>query len=157
MTRYRHGDAKAGQVKRIHAIWRGILKRCNPDRKAAHPKYAGRGITVCDEWKDYVAFRDWAYANGYDETLTIERRDNDGNYCPGNCEWVTMAKQATNRRNSHQITHAGRTMCAQEWARETGLGQSTILYRLRSGWEVGRALTAVPMPKPGRPRLAVTK
>lgn len=148
----RHGDARSGRVARLHAIWRGILKRCNPAAKNPNPKYAGRGITVCDEWRDYVTFRAWAQANGYTDLLSIERRDNDGPYCPSNCLWIPMARQAANRRNNHPITHDGRTMCVEDWAREVGIGSSSILYRLRVGWDVARALSTPPMAKPGRPK-----
>jgi len=60
--------------------------------------YGGRGISVCDEWQDFSAFRDWALASGYDPNLTIERKDNDGNYEPSNCCWIPLKDQAKNRR-----------------------------------------------------------
>jgi len=74
-----------------------MVDRCaNPSIKKWH-RYGGRGITVCDEWKDYQAFKAWANANGYADHLEIDRRDNDGNYEPGNCRWVTHLVNTRNR------------------------------------------------------------
>jgi hypothetical protein len=68
--------------------------------------YGGRGITICNEWQSFSAFRGWAMSNGYADHLTIDRRDNDGNYCPENCRWVTMKVQQNNKRPRR---HSGKT------------------------------------------------
>lgn len=148
----KHGDARPGQVKRLHNIWRGIAKRCNPNLASPNPKYAGRGIRMCEQWSSYVVFREWAQAHGYSDELTIERIDNDGHYEPGNCRWVTGAEQAKNRRNTKLVEHDGRSMCLEDWAREASIDQSLLSWRLSSGWSVERALTTPPMKKPGRPK-----
>lgn len=148
----RHGDARKGCVSRLHNIWRGMLKRCNPNLAKPHG-YALRGIAVCDEWLCYEAFRDWSKANGYAADLTIERRDNDGSYAPGNCAWVTRTVQARNRRTSRTLTLGDRTQTIAAWAEEVGISQGLLHARVfRLKWDVRRALTSAALPIKGRPK-----
>lgn len=93
-------EKKAHSVRgtRLYCCWQGIKRRClNPNSKA-YKWYGARGITMCTEWvNSFPAFRDWAYANGYAENLEIDRIDNDGNYTPDNCRWVTHKVNCNNR------------------------------------------------------------
>ena len=83
----------------LHHIWLGIKCRCNNPKHKSYKDYGGRGITICPEWtNDYTKFRDWALSNGYQEGLEIDREDNDGNYEPKNCRWVTHKENCNNRR-----------------------------------------------------------
>ena len=117
--------------------------RCYDERNISYNRYGGRGITICDEWKEDVkAFYDWAMANGYNDSLTIERIDNDGNYFPENCRWATVKEQANNRRSNVLVTHKGKTQTMKEWANEVGIPYKVVWARMQKlGWSVERALT----------------
>lgn len=78
---------------RLHRIWKAMLARTRTTGRH-YAWYGAKGIVVCDEWKEFTTFRDWALANGYKDNLTIDRVNGDGNYEPGNCEWVTQAENS---------------------------------------------------------------
>ena len=103
LNEIRCNDAKYNHIRygRLYHIWHGMKERCYWDKYKQFKDYGGRGITVCEEWRNnFESFRDWALENGYEEHLTIDRINNDGNYEPSNCRWVTRAEQNRNRRIS---------------------------------------------------------
>lgn len=92
---------------RLYGIWKNIRRRTRNDK--VHGKgYFDRGIKLCQEWYDYTVFRAWALNNGYDDVLTLDRIDNDGNYCPENCRWTDQKTQCNNKRNNHFVTFKGK-------------------------------------------------
>jgi hypothetical protein len=85
---------------RLYRIWIGMKSRCFNIRSPSYSKYGAKGIVVCREWMEFPRFADWALSHGYQEKLTIDRRDSTGNYCPGNCRWATTAQQRANVRRA---------------------------------------------------------
>lgn len=121
--------------ERLWDIWKHMNNRCYNTSHPNYKRYGGRGITVCDEWKnDYLAFKEWALNNGYAENLTIDRKDNDGNYEPSNCRWVILDEQNYNKRNTVFITINGETRNLKEWSEISGLSKHLIYSRFRRGW-----------------------
>jgi hypothetical protein len=127
---------------RLYNIWQSMLHRCENPKDKSYSDYGGRGITVCEEWHDIETFFAWAAASGYTDDLTIDRKDNNGNYEPSNCRWATRKEQANNRRSNHLLTCFGETHNIEEWAAIMNLPASKIENRINKlRWSVKRALT----------------
>jgi hypothetical protein len=123
-----HGQSNT----RLYYIWRGMKARCKYMQPRYH-RYSGRGISVCDEWqRSFVAFLDWAIANGYRDDLLLDRRDNDGNYEPRNCRWATPKQQARNRGNNRILLAFGEKKSVTEWLEDhrCGLTRKALVNRL---------------------------
>lgn len=137
-----HGMAQRGKWYPVYAVWESMLQRCENPNNKSYKDYGGRGIKVCDEWHDVQVFTDWALANGQEEGLTIDRIDNNGNYEPGNCHWVTRKEQARNRRSNRLITFNDKTQTMAEWAEEINISYHTLKHRINNyHWPIERALT----------------
>ena len=127
---------------RIYRIWRNMLNRCECKSHTEYPRYGGRGITVCSEWKNFIAFYDWSMSNGYTDNLSIDRKDVNGNYCPENCRWATPKEQSRNTRRNRMLEYNGKVQCVADWEAETGIHRSLIQQRIdRLGWSVEKALS----------------
>lgn len=135
--RYVHGETHT----RLHKIWESMHARCEYEKHPYFSDYGGRGITVCEEWKEFIPFRDWATANGYADNLTIDRKDHNGDYSPENCRWTTMKEQQNNKRSNHLVTLNGVSRTITEWSEILGIKKTTIKERLRCGWTDEQALT----------------
>lgn len=129
--------------EKLYGVWKGIKNRCYTQSHIGYKNYGGRGVIVCDEWKnDYLCFRKWALQNGYKEGLTIDRIDVNGNYEPSNCRWITRKEQSYNKTNSHYLTYNGQSKTIAEWSEITGIKSHTIQARInRLGWSIEKALT----------------
>ena len=126
---------------RLYRIWRGMKTRCSLKEDKHYADYGGRGISVCQEWQQsYELFRDWALENGYRDDLSIDRINNDGNYCPENCRWATLSQQSRNRRSNVYYELHGRRLTVSDWAEQSGIKAKTIRERLRRGWELEKAI-----------------
>lgn len=113
--------------------YRGMMSRCYRQKDASYSRYGGRGIKVCDEWHNIENFEKWVKEHPYFDGATIERIDNDGDYCPENCRWATMFEQDKNRHNSILIEWNGETHNITEWAEITGINRSTLNNRYCRG------------------------
>ena len=135
-----HGKAKS----RLYHIWIGMKQRCYNNKSANFKRYGGRGIYVCDEWKnDYQSFYDWSILNGYDESLTIDRINNDKEYSPQNCRWITIKEQGNNRSTNRYITINNQTKTVAQWAEISGIRTGTLYKRLDNGIEGEKLLLPV--------------
>lgn len=132
-----HGQSKTP----LYRIWKGMIKRCYKQSESNYPRYGGRGISVCPEWREsFEAFeRDMGaeYAPG----LSIERRDNDGPYALSNCRWATDEEQRRNTRRNVWLEFRGVRLVAADWADALGMPRPRLQGRLDRGWAVDRALT----------------
>ena len=126
---------------RLGSVWLKMIERClNPFSKN-YKDYGGRGITVCEEWKeDRSAFIQWALDNGYKFFTSLDRIDNNKGYCPDNCRWVDKKTQNRNRRNNVYIEFRGERMCMGELAERAGLPYYRVRDRIYRGWSVERAV-----------------
>ena len=128
---------------RLYRIWINIKTRCLNKKDNHYNRWGGRGITICEEWlNDFMNFYDWAMVNGYQENLSIDRIDNNGNYEPNNCRWSTIKEQNRNQRTNNLITYNGETLCLIEWAEKIGIKSNTLWNRLNLyKWSIEKTLT----------------
>lgn len=121
---------------RIYRIYINMKMRCSKPTEIQFHNYGGRGIKVCEEWKeDFMSFYKWAMANGYNKKLTLDRIDNDGNYEPSNCRWATYEEQCRNKGNNRLISINGVEKSLIEWSEMSGIGRATIAKRINVGWD----------------------
>lgn len=139
MGRTRHGKSNT----RIYKIWDNMKARCYNKNKPKYKNYGARGVAVCQEWKNnFVAFYEWAMHNGYNDNLTLNRIDNNGNYEPENCKWATAKEQMNNTSFNHKITYNGETHTLAEWASCLAINYSTLSKRINKyNWSVERAMS----------------
>ena len=132
---------------RLFDIWHGMKARCCRPTAPNYSLYGGRGISVCEEWKnDFTVFYEWAMSHGYADGLTLDRIDNDGNYSPDNCRWADGKTQANNKSTNRLITANGETHTLTQWAEILDVIPESLSARLKRGWSEERTINT-PMKK----------
>ena len=129
---------------RLHRIWHSMYCRCYYSSTNQYKNYGGKGIKVCDEWQHiegFINFYNRAINNGYSDELTLDRIDNEKDYCPENCKWSTLKEQSNHRTNNVFYTYKGKTKTSKQWCDEYGISQTTLNDRLKRGWTLEQALT----------------
>lgn len=113
-----------------------MRQRCENENYTHYHHYGGRGISVCPEWHQYEIFKTWALSHGYSDTLTIDRIDVNGPYCPSNCRWATKSTQNNNRRNNRYVTYQGERHTVKEWADILDMPYDLLKTRIDRGWDI---------------------
>lgn len=125
---------------RLYGVWQNMMTRCYNVNNDKYDYYGGRGIKVAREWHDAKNFIVWAQASGYKQGLQLDRKNNDGNYCPNNCRFVTSSVNARNRSSVVLLMYKGKTKCLTEWCRILNLNYDTTRARIvRYRWSVEKA------------------
>lgn len=139
---YKHGHSYHENRSHLYGVWAAMLSRTSATSPTSGKNYYDRGIRHCEEWEDFMIFKDWAESNGYEEHLTIDRIDNDGDYEPDNCRWTTKQMQARNRRTNRWITVGDETKVLAEWCEIYNIAHNTVLNRINDlGWSEEDAVT----------------
>jgi hypothetical protein len=126
-----------------YSNWASMHTRCSNPRGDSYPNYGGRGIKVCARWKSFEAF--YEDMGPCPKGMQIDRIDNDGDYEPENCRWVTPTRNQRNRRSNRMLTYMGETLCVADWADRLELSREMIYFRLARGWTTERALSTPSM------------
>lgn len=140
MKRSYHGLSKTP----LYGVWKTMKSRCYNPTCEKYPIYGGKGIKVCEEWRNnFEAFSRWAVNNGHRMGLQLDRIDNAGDYTSENCRWVTPKEQQNNRTNTVYLTAFGETKSRSAWISDSRcvVARDTLIRRLRRGWSDERAIS----------------
>jgi len=135
-----HGMVRAPE----YGVWRNMYQRCTNPNNPQYHNYGGRGIKVCQRWRE--SFENFYADMGPRPSSqhSIDRINTNGDYTPSNCRWATPVQQSNNKNDNRLITYRGQTRTLSEWARLTGISKSSLSWRLNNGWTVEDALTIGP-------------
>ena len=127
----------------LYSKWTGMKSRCSNPKDQAYKDYGGRGIIVCEEWKkDFIRFYDWCINNAWKHGLEIDRRNNDGNYSPDNCRFVTTRVNSFNKRNTAKIFFNGKLQSFYDLELSTGIRARILWRRVNElNWDIERAIS----------------
>lgn len=133
---YHHnGNPKHGlfrKNKELFNVWQTMKSRCENPNRSNYDRYGGRGIEVCDEWHIAENFIKWAIENGYHPGLQLDRINNNGNYHPDNCRWITPKQNSRNTRRNRFLTINGETKCVSEWCETVNVSPYTVYHWIRT-------------------------
>jgi len=141
-TKYKN-HKKEINYDRLYSVYHNMKSRCYLKTFSRYEYYGGRGIKICKEWlgkNGFNSFYNWAVNNGYKNNLSIDRIDNDKDYCPENCHWVTQLEQNNNTRKNHYYTYNGETKTIAQWARQYNVDRYLLNIRIRRGWDFLKAI-----------------
>lgn len=124
----------------IYKLWLSMKGRCATNVKSISRNYKERGIIVCDEWKKFEMFQEWALGHGYRKDLEIDRINVNGNYDPENCRFITIKENANNKRTNRYVTINGETHTVTEWAERKGMKPNNVTARIGKGWSEEKAI-----------------
>lgn len=123
--------------KRLYRIWQDMKRRCYNKKRPAYRYYGAKGVKICNEWKiSFKNFQEWAITNGYKDNLTIDRINNNGNYEPNNCRWVTRKEQNNNMSTNHIVEYKGKKYTLAKLAETYNLNYNLIKSRIRYNWNI---------------------
>lgn len=123
-----HGESKTP----MYILWTAMIQRCHNKKNKSYPRYGGKGISVCDEWRaDFTSFK--KHMGERPDGMTLERKNSQGDYEPSNVRWATYKEQARNTSRNHLITIDGETRCLAEWCEITGVTSSAAEYAIKRG------------------------
>ena len=132
MRKYRHKHP-------LWIVWANMRSRCNNPNVRSFKNYGARGIKICERWNKFKSF-EVDMMNEYEKGLTLERIDNDGNYCPENCIWIKKAEQQLNTTRNIFVTFNGRTKILKDWARELNKNYGVLYWRInKKRWSIEEA------------------
>lgn len=133
-----HGESRS----KLYRHWKSMIYRCSRPNNRAYKWYGGKGVRVCAEWQTYDGFKKWVLETRPNETYTVERIDVNGDYCPDNCKWIPIEKQANNRTSCVMISYNGSTKNLTEWCKELGLDYKLVHNRMtKLGWSFEKAIS----------------
>ena len=123
---------------KIYKCWCSMKRRCLDKNRKDYKHYGGRGITVCHKWLKFINF--YKDMGEKPKGLTLDRIDNNGDYCKENCRWATRKEQQNNRRDNYLITYKGKTQTINQWAERLGISRGVIFWRIKKGWSIKKTL-----------------
>lgn len=138
---YKHGGK--AHKERLYSIWKNMNARCNASEDhnpICYKYYTSKGIKVCDAWRDYSSFRDWAYLNGYNDEKTLDRINGEGDYCPENCRWCSRVQQQNNISSNKRYDVNGELLTKREIAEKYNLTYDAVSGRLKRGWTIEKII-----------------